>query len=69
MKNQLILPLLIVTIYSFGQSQIKGVPIKLGNIEVTQFNFPNRMTRSQAINACRKLGFGWELPTKIQLEL
>ena len=68
MKSLLILPLLIMTCYSFGQSQIIGVPIKLSNIEVAQFNFPNRMTRSQAINACRELGLGWELPTKIQLD-
>lgn len=68
MKNLLFLPLLIVTFYSLGQSQIIGVPIKLSNIEVAQFNFPSKMTRSQAINACRELGLGWELPTKIQLD-
>ncbi len=68
MKSLLILLLLIMTFYSFGQSQILGVPIKLNNIEVAQFNFPNRMTRNQAIHACRELGLGWELPTKIQLD-
>jgi len=68
MRKVIFLPILLMTFYCFGQSQIIGVPIKLSNIEVAQFNFPNMMTRSQAINACRELGFGWELPTKIQLD-
>jgi hypothetical protein len=57
-----------MSFYCFGQSQIIGVPIKLSNIEVAQFDFPSSMTRSKAIIACRELGDGWELPTRNQLD-
>lgn len=68
MKKLLILPLLILHFYSFGQSRIIGIPTKISGMEVAQFDFPSSMTRSKAIIACRELGFGWELPTKIQLD-
>ena len=68
MRKVIFLPILLMTFYCFGQSQIIGVPIKLSNIEVAQFDFPSCMNRSKAIIACRELGDGWELPTKIQLD-
>jgi hypothetical protein len=57
-----------MSFHCFGQSQIIGETIKLSNIEVAQFDFPSSMTRSKAIIACRELGDGWKLPTKIQLD-
>jgi serine/threonine protein kinase len=50
-------------------SPIIGSASKLNylNIEITQFDFPYSMTWDQAIDACAKLGYGWRLPTKNEL--
>jgi hypothetical protein len=53
-----------------GQStNIIGKPIKIGNFEVAQKDFPNRMEWNDAVKACSELGIGWRLPTKDELNL
>lgn len=48
-------------------SNIVGVPIKLQTIEMTQFEFPKKMSYAEAKAACVKLGNGWRLPTDVEL--
>jgi len=40
-----------------------GSPIKMGNLEITQKNFPDIMNWFEANNSCQSLGNGWRLPT------
>ena len=44
-------------------------PIKIGNIEVSQYDFPNKMEWEDAKKACKALGEGWRLPTIDELKL
>lgn len=46
---------------------IVGSPIKVGNLEVTQFDFPQKMNLADAKKSCTDLGVGWRLPTKEEL--
>ncbi len=46
---------------------IIGTPIKIGNLLVAQYNFPEKMTWEHAQAACAKLGKGWRLPTQDEL--
>ena len=48
---------------------IIGKPIKIGNIEVAQYDFPERMNREYAKKACAYLGEGWRLPSKEELNI
>jgi hypothetical protein len=43
---------------------IIGKPIKIGNIEVAQYDFPEKMNWEDSKAACDKLGKGWRLPSK-----
>ena len=53
-----------------GQSsKIIGTPIKIGNLEVAQNDFPKGMAWIEAKNACANLGSGWRLPTQDELNL
>ncbi len=52
-----------------AQSNIIGNAIKIGNIEVAQYDFPDRMKWTDATTACNNLGFGWRLPTLDELGL
>ena len=52
-----------------AQSSIIGSPIRLGNIEVAQYDFPNRMKWNDANRSCLNLGEGWRLPTKDELQI
>ena len=54
---------------SYGPEQIIGTPIKIGNLEVAQNDFPKGMAWIEAKNACANLGSGWRLPTKNELNL
>ena len=70
MKKLLIIPMLFMCSMVIGQSKkIIGNPIKIENLEVAQHDFPNRMTGEDAKAACAKLGEGWRLPTKEELNL
>ena len=46
---------------------IIGKPIKIGNIEVAQYNFPKKMDWNDAKKACADLGEGWKLTSKDEL--
>ena len=46
---------------------IIGKPIKFGNIEVAQYDFPEKMKWDDATKACANLGKGWKLPNKDEL--
>lgn len=46
-----------------------GKPIKIGNLEVAQYDFPETMSNDDAKLACARLGKGWRLPTKKELNL
>ena len=50
---------------------IIGIPIKskIGNLEVTQYDFPEQMNWLDAKEACDKLGKGWRLPNREQIEI
>jgi hypothetical protein len=65
--------LALMLLFSFSktnaQSSIIGNPIKIGNIEVAQYDFPNRMKWDDANRTCLNLGQGWRLPTKDELNI
>jgi len=46
-----------------------GNPIKIGNLEIAEFDFPDDMYWDDANAACVKLGKGWRLPTKAELSI
>ena len=46
-----------------------GKPIKIGNLEIAQYDFPEEMKLLDAKEACRALGKGWRLPTKTELNI
>ena len=57
------------TIAQINSNEIIGVPIKIGNLEVAQHDFPERMEWKDAKIACTKLGKSWRLPTIGELNL
>ena len=70
MKALLLIPFLFICSMVIGQSdKIIGEPIKIKNLEVAQFDFPNKMNWYDAKQACADLGRGWRLPTKVELHL
>jgi hypothetical protein len=46
-----------------------GSPIKIGNLEISEKDFPKEMNWDDAIKACKSLGNGWRLPNKDELNL
>ena len=48
---------------------IIGKPIKIKNLEVAQNDFSQYMTWNEAKKECEKLGSGWRLPTKDELNI
>ena len=72
MKKSLIIPLLFVCFMSVGQTinpaSIIGKSVRIGHLEVAQFDFPNEMTWDEAQKACTALGKGWRLPTRDELK-
>jgi hypothetical protein len=49
--------------------EILGNPVRIGDIEVSQFDFADGMNWTDASNECAKLGKGWRLPTYEELIL
>ena len=45
-------------------ASIIGKPIRIGNLEIAENKFPNRMNWYEAKKACADLGNDWRLPTK-----
>lgn len=48
---------------------IIGKTIKIGNLEVAEKDFPNKMNWHSAKIACEALRNGWRLPTKVELNI
>jgi hypothetical protein len=46
---------------------IIGTRIKIGNLKVAQYDFPNKMLWDDTKKACEALGNGWRLPNKDEL--
>ena len=71
MKKLLILPLLLIACLSFAQNakEIIGEPIKIGNLMVAEYDFPEAMNWYDAKKSCSTLGKGWRLPTKSELNI
>ena len=70
MKKLLIIPMLFMCSMVIGQSKkIIGNPIKIEKFEVAQYDFPNGMNWKDAKAECAKLGKGWRLPTKDELNI
>jgi len=51
-----------------ANDKIIGDPIRIGKLEVAQFDFPEYMEWVDAIESCKALGSGWRLPTKNELK-
>ena len=71
MKKILLIPLLLINCLIMAQRSTEtiGNPIRIGNLDIAQFDFPQRMNWHNAKKACAKLGKGWSLPTKMELSL
>lgn len=69
MKKLLFIPVLFLTFYCKAQyiKAIIGKPIKIGNLFIAQNDFPKEMNWDDAEARCAKLGIGWRLPTKDEL--
>ena len=52
-----------------NSSLIIGNPIRIVNLLVAQNDFPNVISFNEAKDACIKLGKGWRLPTKAELNI
>jgi len=48
--------------------RITGDPIRIGRLEVAEFDFPKYMIWDEAVGACKALESGWRLPTKNELK-
>jgi hypothetical protein len=46
-----------------------GKAKKIGTLMIAQFDFPDRMTQAETLEAFENLGDGWRLPTKLEAGL
>ena len=73
MKKLLFIPFLFACLLSMGQASdsaaIIGKSIKFQNLVVAESSFPKQMNWADAKKACARLGAGWRLPTKDELNL
>jgi hypothetical protein len=67
MKTLLTL-LFILPFFVFSQKSVIGKTYNLNGLEIAQFDFSDPMTYDEAVKACSKLGDGWRLPTKEEME-
>ena len=67
MKTLLTL-LFILPFFVFSQKSVIGKTYNLNGLEITQFDFSEPMTYDEAVKTCSKLGDGWRLPTKEEME-
>ena len=70
MKKLLLFPFMFITCFCFAQlaNDIIGKPIKIGNLLVAQYDFPEEMGSIEAEKVCKKLGNGWRLPSLNELK-
>lgn len=52
-----------------AQASVIRKPIRLQNFEVAQYDFEEKMTWEKAKAKCYRLGKGWRLPTKNELNV
>jgi len=69
MKKLLIIPMLFACYMGIAQASVIGKPIRLQKFEVAQHDFPESMNWYDAQEVCAKLGKGWRLPTKDELNV
>ena len=69
MKKLLIIPMLFACYMGMCQASVIGKPIRLQKFEVAQYDFIEEMNWKDAKAACAKLGKGWRLPTKDELNI
>ncbi len=71
MKKMAFIGLLFINSICFAQtsSDIIGNPIKILNLLVAEFDFPEKMNWISAEKKCRELGKGWRLPTENELDI
>ena len=69
MKKLLIFPMLFACYMGMCQASVIGKPIRLQKFDVAQYDFIEEMNWGDAKAACAKLGKGWRLPTKDELNL
>jgi hypothetical protein len=50
-------------------ASIIGLPYRIANLQVAQYNLPGTWMWNDALKACADLGNGWRLPTKYELNL
>jgi hypothetical protein len=60
--------LFILPLFVFSQKSVFKKTYNLNGLEIAQFDFLDPMTYDEATRACSKLGEGWRLPTKEELE-
>ena len=56
-------------VYMEDYLKIIGKPVKIGNLEIAQYDFPEELRWEEAKAACASLGKGWRLPTKVELNI
>ena len=67
MKTLLTL-LFILPFFVFSQKSVIRKTYNLNGLEIAQFDFLDPMTYDESVRACSKLGEGWRLPTKEEME-
>ena len=67
MKTLLTL-LFILPFFVFSQKSVIKKTYNLNGLEIAQFDFLDPMTYDESVRACSKLGEGWRLPTKEEME-
>jgi hypothetical protein len=54
---------------SNSEYNVIGKAKKIGALMIAQFDFPEKMTKAETLDALENLGDGWRLPTKIEASL
>ena len=57
---------------TYNSDSIIGTPIRIGKLEIAQYDFPSKVTGwkwDEAVKMCTDLGNGWRLPTKDEFYL
>ena len=59
----------VTQVSTWPKDKVIGLSKKIGNLEIAQYDFPNKMTWEDAKFACANLGSGWRLPTDDEIEI
>ena len=52
-----------------AQSLVIGKPVKIGNLEIAQNDFPYKLDWATAVKSCADLGLGWRLPSTSEFNI